>query len=54
MTLRVDGERVPAAVSGGLVYAEHFAPAVDVHTAVQKTLATAQPFKSFITRPTKG
>ena len=31
-----------------IVYAEHFAHLIYVHTTVQKTLATRQPFKTFI------
>lgn len=31
-----------------IVYAEHFAHVIYVHTAVQRTLTTRQPFKAFI------
>ena len=47
MTLRVDGSEFRLRYRD-IVYAEHFAHMIYVHTAVQKTLATRQPFKSFI------
>ena len=47
MTLRVDGSEFRLRYRD-IVYAEHFAHMIYVHTTVQKTLATRQPFKSFI------
>jgi len=47
MTLRVDGSEFRLRYLD-IVYAEHFAHMIYVHTAVQKTLATRQSFKTFI------
>ena len=47
MTLRVDGIEFRLRYRD-IVYAEHFAHMIYVHTTVQKTLATRQPFKTFI------
>ena len=47
MTLRVDGSEFRLRYRD-IVYAEHFAHMIYVHTTVQKTLATRQPFKSFV------
>ncbi len=52
MELKVEGSEIHLRYQD-IVYAEHFAHLIYVHTTVQKTLATRQPFKSFIS-PTKG
>ena len=47
MELKVEGSEIHLRYQD-IVYAEHFAHLIYVHTTVQKTLATRQPFKSFI------
>ena len=47
MTLRVDGRELQLRYRD-IVYAEHFAHVIYVHTTIRKTLATRQPFKTFI------
>lgn len=47
MELKVDGSEIHLRYQD-IVYAEHFAHLIYVHTTVQKTLATRQPFKTFI------
>ena len=45
--LKVEGSEIHLRYQD-IVYAEHFAHLIYVHTTVQKTLATRQPFKTFI------
>ena len=47
MELKVEGSEIHLRYQD-IVYAEHFAHLIYVHTTVQKTLATRQPFKTFI------
>ena len=47
MELKVEGSEIHLHYQD-IVYAEHFAHLIYVHTTVQKTLATRQPFKTFI------
>lgn len=47
MTLKVDGSEVRLPYQN-IVYAEHFAHVIYVHTTIGKTLATRLPFRSFI------
>ena len=47
LTVKVDGSDIHLRYQD-IVYAEHFAHLIYVHTTVQKTLATRQPFKTFI------
>lgn len=47
MTLKVDGSEIQLRYQD-IVYAEHFAHVIYVHTTVQKTLTTRQSFKAFI------
>ena len=47
MELKVEGSEIHLRYQD-IVHAEHFAHLIYVHTTVQKTLATRQPFKTFI------
>ena len=47
MELKVEGSEIHLRYQD-IVYAEHFAHLIYIHTTVQKTLATRQPFKTFI------
>ena len=47
MTLKVDGSEIRLRYQD-IVYAEHFAHVIYVHTTVQKTLTTRQSFRVFI------
>ena len=47
MELKVEGSEIHLRYQD-IVYAEHFAHLIYVHTTVQKTLTTRQPFKTFI------
>ena len=47
MELKVEGSEIHLRYQD-IIYAEHFAHLIYVHTTVQKTLATRQPFKTFI------
>ena len=47
MDLKVNGSNIRLGYRD-ILYAEHFAHLIYVHTTVQKTLATRQPFKTFI------
>ena len=47
MALKVDGIEIRLRYQN-IVYAEHFAHMIYIHTTAQKTLATRQPFKTFI------
>ena len=47
MELKVEGSEIHLRYQD-IVYAEHFAHLIYVHTTVQKTFTTRQPFKTFI------
>lgn len=47
LELKADGSEIRLCYQD-IVYAEHFAHVIYVHTTAQKTLATRQPFKAFI------
>lgn len=47
MELKVDGSRMRLPYQS-IIYAEHFAHVIYIHTTAQKTLATRKPFKEFI------
>lgn len=47
MELKVDGSEIRLCYQN-IVYAEHFAHMIYVHTTAKRTLATRQPFKTFI------
>lgn len=47
MQLKIDGSEIFLCYQN-IIYAEHFAHVIYIHTTAKKTLATRQPFKSFI------
>lgn len=47
MQLKIDGSKISLCYQN-VIYAEHFAHVIYIHTTAKKTLATRQPFKSFI------
>ena len=47
MELKVGGSEIRLCYQN-IVYAEHFAHMIYVHTTAKRTLATRQPFKAFI------
>lgn len=48
MELKVEGNRIRLSY-GNLIYAEHFAHMIDIHTPAGKVLSTRMPFKNFLT-----